>query len=151
LIHRYCAVPAAALFVALAAACASPQPVSPLPVDAEATTASEPTPAPSAAGPSHTQPSQAEPASTSSACLGAVRFEIGTQEELQPSSLCFHIGGVLRVTDAGPDEVHATPASRASSNYAAGVTDVRFVRPGTVEVTYPHGGGTWTVTVVVKR
>lgn len=135
---RFSAAFAAALFVALATACASPQPVSPLPVDAAVTTAP-----PSPAGPSH-------PAPASSACLGAVRFEIGTSEELQPSSLCFHTGGVLRVTDAGPGEVRATPASRASSNYAAGVTDVRFLRSGTVTVTYPHGSGTWTVTVVVK-
>jgi len=133
----------AALLVALTTACASPQPVSPLPVDAAATTASKPAPSP-------TGPSSAKPGRTTSDCLGAVRFEIGTQEELQPPSLCFHVGGVLRVTDAGPGEVHATPASRASSNYAAGVTDVRFVRAGTVTVTYPHGSGRWTVTIVVK-
>ncbi|RSM64142.1 hypothetical protein DMB66_21145 [Actinoplanes sp. ATCC 53533] len=155
MIHRFSAVPAAALFVALATACAAPQPVSPLPVDAEATTtaASEPTPAPSASptGPSHTRPSPAKQVRTSSACLGAVRFEVGTQEELQPASLCFHVGGVLRVAGAGPGEVRATPTSRTSSNYAGGVTDVRFVGAGTVTVTYPHGGGTWTVTVIVKR
>ena len=147
MIHRFCAVPAAALFVVLTTGCASPQPVSPLPVDAAAATAAS-RPSPSPTGPAPTGP--AHPARTSPACLGAVRFEIGTQEELQPSSLCFHVGGVLRVTDAGPGEVRATPASRASGNYAAGVTDVRFVRSGTVTVTYPHGGGTWTVTVVVK-
>ena len=142
---RFPAALVAALSVALATACASQQPVSPLPVDAEART----TPAPSAS-PSQTGPSPAHQVRTSSDCLGAVRFEIGTQEELQPSSLCFHTGGVLRVTQAGPGEVRATPASRASSNYAAGVTDIRFVRSGTVTVTYPHAGATWTVTVVVK-
>jgi hypothetical protein len=141
--HRFPAAVTAALFVALATACASPQPVSPLPVDAEATAAAA---SPTPAGPSHPKP-----APTSPACLGAVRFEIGTQEELQPSSLCFHVGGVLRVTDAGPGEVRANPASRASGTYAAGVTDVRFVRSGTVTVTYPHAGVRWTVTVVVKR
>jgi len=148
---RFPAALAAALSIAFATGCASPQPVSPLPVDAEVTTAtSAPTPA-TPTSPSPTGSSQAELARTPSACLGAVRFEIGTQEELQPSSLCFHTGGVLRVTNAGPGEVHATPASRASSNYAAGVTDIRFVRTGTVTVTYPHAGGTWTVTVLVKR
>jgi hypothetical protein len=143
MIHRRSAVPAAALFAALTTACASPQPVSPLPVDAAA---SRPAPVPSATA---AGPARATPASP--ACLGAVRFEIGTQEELQPSSLCFHVGGVLRVTDAGPGEVRAAPASRASRSYAAGVTDVRFVRSGAVTVSYPHGGATWTVTVVVKR
>ena len=140
--HRVPAALAAALFVALATACASPQPVSPLPVDAAATEPTTPT--------APTAPAHPQPARTPSACLGAVRFQIGTQEELQPFSLCFHTGGVLRVTDAGPGEVRATPASRASSNYAAGVTDVRFIRAGTVTVTYPHDGDTWTVTVVVK-
>jgi hypothetical protein len=84
-------------------------------------------------------------------CYGAVRHEIHLQEtELDLiTSMCFHTGGVLRLRNIGPGLVTATPTELVSPSYEAAVVDLRFVRPGTVEVAIPQDDRTHTITVVV--
>jgi len=150
------------------AACAG-DPLAPLPPQAAssapATTAS--TPATSAslgsAPPRVTTPVAGNPVRTTttkttrpttkptSTCYGAVRKDVEVQDtELAVvKSMCFHVGGVLRLKGIGPGLVTATPTSKASQHYEAGVVDVQFVRAGTVTVTIPLDEETYTITVVV--
>ncbi|MER7417509.1 hypothetical protein ABT346_12125 [Micromonospora peucetia] len=65
-------------------------------------------------------------------------------------SLCFASGGVLRIIGIGPGEVTVDREDLVSRSYEAGVVDIRFVRPGTVDVMIPQGGTTHPVTVVVR-
>lgn len=84
-------------------------------------------------------------------CFGAVRHEIDLQQtvlDLIPS-LCFRIGGTLRMYRIGPGLVTATPEDLRTMSYEAAVQDVRFTRPGTVEVTIPLDEQTYVITVVV--
>ncbi|MEU4222501.1 hypothetical protein [Actinoplanes sp. NPDC026623] len=64
-------------------------------------------------------------------------------------SMCFHIGGTLRLQGIGPGLVTATPERLVSQSYEAGVVDVRFVRAGTVTVTVPQEEQTYEIMVVV--
>ncbi|WP_425695535.1 hypothetical protein [Micromonospora sp. DT178] len=85
-------------------------------------------------------------------CFGAVRHDVvlaETELALLPS-LCFATGGVLRIIGIGPGEVTVDREDLVSRSYEAGVVDIRFVRPGTVDVLIPQGGTTHTVTVVVR-
>ncbi|WP_327027691.1 hypothetical protein OG989_17905 [Micromonospora sp. NBC_01740] len=85
-------------------------------------------------------------------CFGAVRHDLVLAEtELAlVRSLCFATGGVLRIIGIGPGEVGVDREDLVSRSYEAGVVDIRFVRPGTVDVLIPQGGTTHTVTVVVR-
>jgi hypothetical protein len=65
--------------------------------------------------------------------------------------MCFTAGGILRLQGIGPGLVTVDPESLASSSYEAGVVEIVFVRPGTVEVTIPHDDRVDTITVVVIR
>jgi hypothetical protein len=148
--------------------------VSPLPVQAaEAEPAASATPA-STTNPSATSPPAAakppaglrppktipvrptSPRATSarpvSTCLGAVRKDLDLQnnELALVGPMCFHTGGVLRLQGIGPGLVNWTPRSLVSHNYAAGVVDLTFIRAGTVTVTIPQDGQTYTITVVVR-
>ena len=89
--------------------------------------------------------------SADTACLGAVRYEIDLQQtELDLiTSLCFRVGGVLRLRSIGPGLVTATPADLVAQSYEAGVVDLRFLRPGTVTVGIPQEDRTHTIEVVV--
>ncbi|MFV2112988.1 hypothetical protein ACFHW0_11720 [Micromonospora sp. LOL_025] len=85
-------------------------------------------------------------------CFGAVRHDVvlaETELALLPS-LCFATGGMLRIIGIGPGEVTVDREDLVSRSYEAGVVDIRFVRPGTVDVLIPQGGTTHTVTVVVR-
>ena len=111
---------------------------------------------PAGAAPTRTKTAKpAPPAPTStkpvSTCLGAVRYDLDLRNTVLDlvKSMCFHTGGVLRLQGIGPGLVTATPESLRSYNYEAGVVDLRFLRPGTVTVTIPQDGQTYTITVVV--
>lgn len=103
--------------------------------------------------PAPAQPNTSEPTSTkpTGTCFGAVRHDLDlhNNELALIKSMCFHTGGVLRLQGIGPGLVTATPERLVSSNYAGGVVDLRFVRPGTVTVTIPQDEQTYTITVVV--
>jgi len=158
----------ALLAAAPLAACAGDS-LAPLPPQAagsaSATTASAPASSTSlgSAPPRVTTPTAGNPVHTTavkttrpttkptSTCYGAVRVDLEVQDtELAVvKSMCFRVGGVLRLKGIGPGLVTATPTSKASQHYEAGVVDVQFVRTGTVTVTIPLDGETYTITVVV--
>jgi len=80
-----------------------------------------------------------------------VRYDIDlAQTEQLPRSLCFGAGAVLRLIGIGPGEVSIDRPDLASSNYEAGVVDIRFLRAGTVAVTIPRTAEPETITVVVQ-
>ena len=84
--------------------------------------------------------------------MGAIRYDLDLQntELALLTSMCFATGAVLRVQGIGPGELTAEPADLVSQQYEGGVVDIRFVRPGTVTVTIPQNGQTYTITVVVR-
>ena len=180
-VRRLAAVVAAALMTAVSA-CAG-EPLAPLPVQAApaTTTTAAATPSGAPSGPPvtatpkpppsirrtarattaatvrpTTRATTAPPSSRPSTCFGAVRYDLDLQNtvlDLVPS-MCFRAGGVLRLQGIGPGLVTAAPAGLTSQTYAAGVVDLRFLRPGTVTVTVPQDDGPQddephTITVVV--
>jgi hypothetical protein len=106
--------------------------------------------------PAHTKtgkPSPPRPTTTRpSTCLGAVRYDLDlhNNELALVGPMCFHTGGKLRLQGIGPGLVDWTPRSLAAHNYAGGVVDLTFIRPGTVTVTIPQDGQVYTITVVVR-
>jgi hypothetical protein len=86
-----------------------------------------------------------------SSCDEAVLVDLdlqNTELALVPS-MCFHIGGVLRLHSIGPGLVEATPEALRDYRYEAAVVTLRFLRPGTVTVTIPQDTQTYTIEVVV--
>jgi hypothetical protein len=65
--------------------------------------------------------------------------------------MCFTAGGILLLQGIGPGLVTVDPESVGSPSYEAGVVEIVFLRPGTVEVTIPHDDRVDTITVVVIR
>ncbi|MEU8184221.1 hypothetical protein AB0B85_27690 [Micromonospora sp. NPDC049044] len=107
-----------------------------------------PTPTIGRGTPRTTPPSTDAPA----ACQGAVRYDLPLAEtELSLlGSLCFATGAVLRIQGIGPGLVTVDRPELVSQHYEAGVVDIRFVRPGTVDVTIPQPDRAYTITVVVR-
>ncbi|MET7817326.1 hypothetical protein [Micromonospora zamorensis] len=158
------------------AACGGTDAVAPLPVQPPAE--SRPSPTPSAipaptASPSRPPPTSGRPiaappapatargtphrpAATSTgpttSCQGAVRYDLPLAEtELELlRSLCFATGAVLRIQGIGPGLVTVDRPELVSQHYEAGVVDIRFVRPGTLDVTIPQQDREHIITVVVR-
>lgn len=65
-------------------------------------------------------------------------------------SLCFATGAVLRIQGIGPGLVTVDRPELVSQHYEAAVVDIRFVRPGTVDVTIPQQDREHIITVVVR-
>ncbi|MFI6780473.1 hypothetical protein [Micromonospora sp. NPDC050276] len=110
--------------------------------------AAPPTPTRTRGTPRTTPP----PTDATPACQGAVRYDLPlaeTEVELL-RSLCFATGAVLRIQGIGPGLVTVDRPELVSQHYEAGVVDIRFVRPGTVDVTIPKEGREHTITVVVR-
>ncbi|WP_200209986.1 hypothetical protein [Micromonospora coerulea] len=162
--RRLSAAATAVALIAVIGACGE-EAVSPLPVQPPtAATGVTPTgppgtpttsrPASVASPPSATRGTpRATPSATGApACLGATRYDlkVDEQELALLTSLCLATGGVLRIEGIGPGQVAVDRKDLASTSYEAGVVNVRFLRRGTVAVTIPHGGRTYTVTVVVR-
>lgn len=159
----------------IAAGCAAEPPVSPLPTEAPTSAAPSRSPAgvspralpPTSARPSPPAPSRSSrrPAVTtspgrtptttppqSSSCQGAVvhTIDLTTDELALVRALCVAVGAVLRIENIGPGEVTTDSPDLVDPNYAAGVVEIRFVRPGTVVVTIPQNGTPHDITVVVR-
>jgi hypothetical protein len=85
------------------------------------------------------------------ACFGAVRYEVDVpQTEIEPlDPLCFEVGGVLALRNIEPGLVTAEPESLVAQSYEAGISDIRFLSPGTVTVTVPKDGLNHTIRVDV--
>jgi hypothetical protein len=98
-----------------------------------------------------TRPTTPAPGSTST-CRGAVRYDLDLRknELALIKSMCFKVGGVLRLQGIGPGLVTVEPSSLVSTNYEGGVVDVRFVRPGTVTVRIPQDDQVYEITVVIN-
>lgn len=128
---------------------APPRGVPPATPAAPARTTTRPPPRPTASSTRTPPPSSSAPAT----CYGAVRHTIDLQntELAAQRSMCFQAGGELRLQGIGPGLVTATPESLVDQNYAGGVVDLRFLRPGTVTVTIPQETETYTIEVVVIR
>jgi hypothetical protein len=171
--RRLAAVLLAGGMAGTAAACGGGQTaVAPLPIESAATASAATGPVPPSIAPTSAvarpstrsprgrpgTPSQPAPTPTptptrDASCLGAVRYELKiaeTEFEVLPA-LCFTAGAVLRLQGIGPGLVTVDPESLVSSSYEAGVVDIVFLRPGTVEVTIPHADRIDTITVVVIR
>ena len=73
------------------------------------------------------------------------------ETELEPlNPMCFAVGGELRLKNTGPGTVTVEPRLPfASTDYEASVTDIQFLRPGTVTVTIRQEDRTDTLTVVI--
>ncbi|WP_246002440.1 hypothetical protein [Allorhizocola rhizosphaerae] len=66
-------------------------------------------------------------------------------------SMCFAVGGILRIRSLGPGQLKVEPQGLTSVDYEAAVYDVRFVRPGTVAITIPQDQQEDHVITVVIR
>ena len=103
--------------------------------------------------PTRTRTTTPRPDPTSeSACFGAIQYDIdvpNTALELH-KSMCFHTGGILRLTNIGPGLVQSEPDSVVSGSYEAGIVTLRFIRPGTATITVPQEDQIHTITVVVR-
>ncbi|MEV1314633.1 hypothetical protein AB0J14_00960 [Micromonospora arborensis] len=112
-------------------------------------------PAPSSARgtPHRPAPASTRPTGPTTSCQGAVRYDLPLAEtELELlRSLCFATGAVLRIQGIGPGLVTVDRPGLVSQQYEAGVVDIRFVRPGTVDVTIPQQDRSHTITVVVRQ
>ncbi|MCG5471994.1 hypothetical protein LADH09A_006029 [Micromonospora sp. LAH09] len=164
----------AAVAAVTVAACGADA-VAPLPVQPPAESRPAPTPSavpapaasPSRPPPTSRRPIAAPPAPTTrgtpqhpaatstgptTSCQGAVRYDLPLAEtELALlRSLCFATGAVLRIQGIGPGLVTVDRPELVSQHYEAGVVDIRFVRPGTVDVTIPQEDREHVITVVVR-
>lgn len=104
-------------------------------------------PRPTTGTPSPKPTTSAPPSSCDEAVL--VDLDLQNTELALVPSMCFHIGGVLRMHSIGPGLVEATPESLRDYRYEAAVVTLRFLRPGTVTVTIPQDTQTYTIEVVV--
>ncbi|MET8040978.1 hypothetical protein ABZU25_08935 [Micromonospora sp. NPDC005215] len=131
-------------------------PVTPSPIGSPSrppSTAGRPVPMPpTPTRPRGTPRTTPPPTDAPPACQGAVRYDLPLAEtELSLlRSLCFATGAVLRIQGIGPGLVTVDRPELVSQHYEAGVVDIRFVRPGTVDVTIPKDAREHTITVVVR-
>ncbi|MET7671033.1 hypothetical protein [Micromonospora luteifusca] len=114
--------------------------------------AAPPAPTRTRGTPQRTAPASTRPTGPTTSCQGAVRYDLPLAEtELELlRSLCFATGAVLRIQGIGPGLVTVDRPELVSQQYEAGVVDIRFVRPGTVDVTIPQQDRAHTITVVVR-
>lgn len=86
------------------------------------------------------------------ACLGAVIHSIDASDTGPPwKRLCIAVGGVLRVTNLGPDGFSVSSGDNVACNYAAGVRECRLLHPGTVTFTIVNAHQTRTLTLVIAK
>ena len=163
-LRRLTAVGALALAsAAAAAACTSvAAPVDPLPSTPGAATPSVASPAPAEPLPTSTKPVPAAspPAGGGSngggsnvgACLGPVVHRIDASDTGPPwKRLCMTVGGVLRVSNLGPEGFSADPRNNVECTYEAAVRDCRLLRTGTVRFTITNAHQTRTLTLVIAK
>jgi len=100
------------------------------------------TPSPTPSTPSAT-PTTVDP-------CGPVRrvIDVANTEQLDPS-MCFHIGGVLRLQNVEPGAVTAEPEELRSMGYEVGGYEMQFLRAGTVTVMVAKGDSVHQITVMV--
>jgi len=147
---------------AAAAACTSAAaPVTALPESAggAAPSVASPTPTgspPTSPGPVPVTSSSAGASQTGvpagSSCLGALVHRIDASETGPPwKRLCMTVGGVLRVTNLGPEGFSASSWNNVECSYEAAVRDCRLLRAGTVKFTITNAHQTRTLTLVIAK
>lgn len=155
-------VVAALSLTALAAACTSaapappaqPLPTQPLPIS---TGAASPSPAPAASPSTEREPvrvtvrpaTQPAPAAT---CRGAVIHRLTAADTGPPwKPLCMAVGGVLVVTDLGPEGFSVSSPDKVECHYEAAVRQCRLLHPGTVTFTIVNASQTRTLTLRIVK
>jgi hypothetical protein len=71
----------------------------------------------------------------------------GADERAHEQVPCLAVGGILRLTNVGP-QITEDPPSQATCVWEAGIANCRLLNAGTVKITY--GDPARTITVVVK-
>jgi hypothetical protein len=156
-LRRLTAVAALAVAVLAAApACTSAGAVKPTTTTTGSSLPSVASPAPAASLPGNPRPEPvALPATsppTRPVCLGAVIHTVDASDTGPPwKRLCLTVGGVLRVTNLGPDGFSADSWDNVACNYAAGVRECRLLHPGTVTFTVVNAHQTRTLTLVIAK
>jgi hypothetical protein len=146
------------------AACTSAVPVRPVPTPTTSTTGSAGTaspgatsPAPVASGPAKPPPVQVTVAPTihpptGTACRGAVVHRLDASDNGPPwKPLCITVGGVLLVTNLGPEGFSANSWDNVECNYEAAVRECRLLHPGTVKFTIVNAHQTRTLTLRIVK
>lgn len=155
---RFTAITALALAAMVTAtACTSAGPPKPTPATSGSASPSVAVPAPAASLPGNPKPEPVvlprttRPAAAS-ACLGAVVRSVDASDTGPPwKRLCLTVGGVLRVTNLGPEGFSANPSDKVECNYAAGVRECRLLHTGTVTFTITNAHQTRTLTLVIVK
>jgi hypothetical protein len=94
----------------------------------------------------------AVPRAAAPVCLGAVVHQLdaaGAAASWPP--VCLTVGGVLRVSNLGPEGFSVAPAGKVACHYAAGTRECRLLHTGTVRFTITDAGTTRTQVVRVVR
>jgi hypothetical protein len=86
------------------------------------------------------------------ACLGPVVHRIDASDTGPPwKRLCMTVGGVLRVSNLGPEGFSADSLDKVECDYEAAVRDCRLLRSGTVRFTITNADQTRTLTLVIAK
>jgi hypothetical protein len=87
-----------------------------------------------------------------SACRGAVVHRIDASDTGPPwKKLCITVGGVLLVTNLGPEGFSANSWDNVECNYEAAVRECRLLHAGTVKFTITNAHQTRTLTLVIAK
>jgi hypothetical protein len=154
------AASALALTSLFAAAACSSAPVGPLPAQTPRATStgtpSAPTPSVSPTTASSNtaapQPNPTHSINSPPACLGAViyKFDASAAGPAR-STVCVAVGGVVRVSQLGPDGLQVSGSGAVACDYEAAVHFCRLIETGTVRFAISTSKGTRVLTVVVAR
>jgi hypothetical protein len=126
---------------------ATPSAASPTPTGSPPTSSG---PVPATSSPAGAPATGAPPAG--SACLGALVHRIDAADTGPPwKRLCMTVGGVLRVTNLGPEGFSASSWNSIECSYEAAVRDCRLLRAGTVKFTITNAHQTRTLTLVIAK
>ena len=103
------------------------------------------------AAPRTTRPPTARPPGRP-ACQGAVVQRVDAADTGPAwKRLCISVGGVVRVTNLGPEGFSTDSVDKVECHYAAGVRECRLLRPGTVRFTITNAQETRTLVVRITK
>ncbi len=154
---RYLAVAAALGLTTMAAACTSAAPAeNRIPAPAPATTSAA-SPSPSVSRIDQPEPVRATDRPTprpvtSPACRGADIHRLDASDTGPPwKPLCISVGGVVLVSNLGPEGFSVSSPDKVECHYEGGVRQCRLLHPGTVTFTVVNASQTRTLTVRIVK
>ena len=156
-LRRVTAIAVLALATTAVAACTSAGPAKPLPTATGNASPSVTSPPPTASPPAKPKPvpvasTPATHPPTDRACLGAVVHRIDASDTGPPwKQRCITVGGVLLVTNLGPEGFASNPRDNIECNYEAAVRECRLLKTGTVKFTITNAHQTRTLTLVIAK